>query len=110
MPVPGRQGVLATSLLRDRAYAALRDAIVDGTLAPGERLVDAALVSWLGVSRTPSREALPRLEHSGLGQPRPGRSTIVSPVDVRETAAAQGVVAAMHELAVREAVPVPSAA
>lgn len=110
MPVPGRDGLLATSLLRDRAYTAIRDAIVDGTLAPGEKLVDAELSGWLGVSRTPIREALGRLERSGLVLTRPGHSTVVSPVRARETAAAQSVVAAMHELATREAVPLLAAA
>jgi DNA-binding GntR family transcriptional regulator len=110
MPVPQRQGVVSKSLLRDDAYRALRDAIVDGTLAPGERLNDGDLVAWLGVSRTPIREALARLEQAGLVQTKPGRFTIVSPVDLRETRAAQQVAAAMHELAVREAVPVLSEA
>jgi len=92
-------------LLREDAYRAIRDAIVDGTLTPGERLNDAELVGWLGVSRTPIREALARLEQAGLVQTKPGRSTIVSPLDVRQTRAAQSVAAAMHELAVREGVP-----
>jgi len=96
------------SLLRDDAYRAIRDAIVDGTLAPGERLNDPELTAWLGISRTPVREALARLEQSGLVQTKPGRFTIVSPVDARETRAAQSVAAAMHELAVREAVPMLS--
>lgn len=106
MPVPQKHGLLDTSLLRDAAYRAIRDAIVDGTLAPGERLNDPDLMGWLGVSRTPIREALARLEQSGLVQTKPGRYTIVSPLDVRETRAVQSVAAAMHELAVREAVPV----
>jgi DNA-binding GntR family transcriptional regulator len=110
MPVPAGHGLVAKSLLRDEAYRAIRDAIVDGTLAPGERLNDAELTAWLGISRTPVREALARLEQSGLVQTKPGRSTIVSPVDARETRAAQSVAAAMHELAVREAVPVLSSA
>lgn len=101
--------MVSRSLLRDDAYRAIRDAIVDGTLAPGERLNDADLITWLGVSRTPIREALSRLEQSGLVQTKPGRSTIVSPLDIRETRAAQSVAAAMHELAVREAVPQLSA-
>lgn len=105
MPIPGRQGLVAKSLLRDEAYRALRGAIVDGTLTPGERLNEPELVAWLGVSRTPIREALSRLEQSGLVQTKPGRFTIVSPLDVRETRAAQSVAAAMHELAVREATP-----
>ncbi|MGK5555233.1 GntR family transcriptional regulator [Actinomadura kijaniata] len=105
MPVPRSRATIPRSLLRDNAYRALRDAIVDGTLAPGERLVDAELVDWLGVSRTPIREALARLEQAGLVQTRPGRHTIVSPLDLRATRSAVAVVAAMHEVAVREAVP-----
>ncbi|MGH8962635.1 MAG: GntR family transcriptional regulator, partial [Jatrophihabitantaceae bacterium] len=105
MPIPTGQGLVTKSLLREDAYRAIRDAIVDGTLAPGERLNDAELSGWLGVSRTPIREALARLEHAGLVQTKPGRFTIVSPMDLRETRAAQQVAAAMHELAVREAVP-----
>jgi DNA-binding GntR family transcriptional regulator len=78
---------------------------VDGTLAPGERLNDGDLAMWLGVSRTPVREALTRLEEAGLVQTRPGRYTMVSPLDVRAARAAQSVTAAMQELAVREALP-----
>jgi DNA-binding GntR family transcriptional regulator len=110
MPVPQGQGLAARSLLRDNAYQAIRDAIVAGTLAPGERLNDGELVAWLGVSRTPVREALTRLEQAGLVQTKPGRYTMVSPLDVRAARAAQSVTAAMHELAVREAVPNLSAA
>jgi DNA-binding GntR family transcriptional regulator len=105
MPVPESRGLVSRTLLRENAYRAIRDAIVDGTLAPGERLNDADLVEWLGVSRTPVREALGRLEQAGLVQTKPGKSTIVSPLDVREIRSAQAVTAAMHELAVREALP-----
>ncbi|GHJ41513.1 putative transcriptional regulator, GntR family protein [Streptomyces sp. TS71-3] len=92
-------------LLRENAFRAIRDAIVHGTLAPGERLADGDLVEWLGVSRTPIREALSRLEQMGLVLTRPGRYTMVSPLDARAVRAAQSVTAAMHELAVREAIP-----
>jgi DNA-binding GntR family transcriptional regulator len=110
MPIPERAGLIPRSLLRDNAYRFIRDAIVDGTLAPGERLNDGELAQWLGVSRTPVREALARLEEAGLVQTKPGRYTMVSPLDVRAARAAQSVTAAMHELAVREAVPNLSAA
>ena len=110
MPVPQHRGLVSRSLLRENAYRAIRDAIVDGTLTPGERLNDNDLVQWLGVSRTPVREALARLEQTGLVRTRPGRYTMVSPLDVRALRAAQSVTAAMHELAVREAVPNLSAA
>jgi DNA-binding GntR family transcriptional regulator len=104
MPVPTSSSP-RRALLRDDAYQRLRDAIVDGTLEPGERLRDAELGVWLGVSRTPVREALARLEHAGLVITRPGRSTTVAPLDVRAARDAQSVVAAMHQLAVRLAVP-----
>ncbi|MCZ7420019.1 MULTISPECIES: GntR family transcriptional regulator [unclassified Micromonospora] len=105
MPIPARAGVVARSLLRDDAFRAIRDAIVNGTLAPGERLNDGDLAQWLGVSRTPVREALTRLEEAGLVRTRPGRYTMVSPLDLRALRGAQSVTTAMHELAVREALP-----
>jgi DNA-binding GntR family transcriptional regulator len=86
----------------------IRDAIVNGTLAPGERLNDPELIAWLGISRTPIREALAKLEQAGLVQTKPGRYTIVSPLSMRQARAAQSVAAAMHELAVRGAVPLLS--
>ena len=92
-------------LLRDDVFIRIRDAIVDGTFAPGEQLKDGELAAWLGVSRTPVREALLRLAHGGLVVAQPGRSTIVSTIERRAIWDARDVVAAMHELAVREAVP-----
>lgn len=105
MPVPQTRGLVSRSLLREDAYRAIRTAIVDGTFAPGERLHDNALAEWLGVSRTPLREALARLEQAGLVITKPGRYTIVSPLDTRAVRGAHAVTAAMQELAVREAVP-----
>lgn len=104
MPIPPTPAV-TRSLLRDDVYRRLRDAIVDGTFGPGEQLHDGDLATWLGVSRTPVREALLRLAQCGLVVSRPGRSTTVSPLDLVAVRDARGVVAAMHELAVRESVP-----
>ena len=106
MPIPSTDPGVDRSLLRDDVYRRLRDAIVDGTFAPGEQLKDLELAAWLGVSRTPVREALLRLAQSGLVLAQPGRSTVVSTLDAREVRDARDVVAAMHEVAVREAVPV----
>jgi DNA-binding GntR family transcriptional regulator len=103
MPVPSSE-VIDRSLLRDDVFRRIRDAIIDGTLAPGEQLRDLELAEWLGVSRTPVREALLRLAASGLVETRPGRSTTVTSLDARAEREARDVVAAMHELAVREAV------
>ena len=105
MPVPASSAPKGRSLLRDDVYVQLRDAIVDGTLAPGESLRDGELAEWLGVSRTPVREALLRLAESGLVVARPGRSTAVAVVEEDAVRGARDVVAAMHGLAAREAVP-----
>src|SRR5215470_1819116 len=99
MPVPAQEGVAARVLLRDEAYGRLRDAILDGTLEAGEQLRDAELSSWLGISRTPIREALARLEECGLVQSEPNRYTRVAPLDRRDAQDAFQVVAALHALA-----------
>ena len=105
MPTPLPHGIHKRSLLRNDVYQSIRDAIIDGTFAPGERLRDPELESWLGVSRTPIREALLRLERAGLIVSQPGRATMVAPEDPMATSNARQVVAAMHELAARLAVP-----
>ncbi len=102
MPVPQNASAVDRSLLRDDVYRRLRDAIVDGTLLPGEQLRDAELAAWLGVSRTPIREALLRLGASGLVVAVPGRSTTVSEIDAQAVRDARDVIAAMHQLAVRD--------
>ena len=106
MPIPQDAGAnaLKRGLLRDEVYTRLRDAIVDGTFAPGEKLRDLELADWLGVSRTPVREAILRLSAAGLVNAAPGRSTTVAPLEVKAIRDAQSVVAAMHRLAVEQAV------
>ncbi len=105
MPVPVGEDALERDLLKDRAYVAIRDAIVAGTLAPGERLRDQELCAWLGLSRTPVREALGRLEQDGLVETAPQRFTRVAPLDRRAARDAFPVVAAVHALAAELAVP-----
>ena len=105
MPIPLTDTPPRRSLLRDDVYTRLRDAIVDGTLTPGEQLRDQEVAAWLGVSRTPVREALLRLGQAGLVNAAPGRSTTVATLDARAIRDAQAVVASMHQLAVELAVP-----
>lgn len=69
-----------TSALVDEAYAVLGEAIVDGRLKPGDRLRDVDLAEQMGISRTPVREALQRLERIGLVEVSANRYTRVSPV------------------------------
>ena len=104
MPIPVDRAPIRTTLLRDSVHDRLRDAIVDGTLAPGEVVRDTELAAWLGVSRSPVREALLRLGETGLVRSAPGRSTIVAEIDLAEVREAHAVVVSMHRLAVAEAV------
>ena len=53
----------------EQVHERLKKAIIDGTLKPGERLVEGELAAMLGASRTPVREALSKLEQEGLVQP-----------------------------------------
>src|SRR5690606_20859350 len=73
-PIENRQ-------LADRVHDAIQRAIVTGKLRPGEVLRDRALAERLDVSRTPVKEALVRLESTGLVVTR-GRSWYVSPFEV----------------------------
>lgn len=66
------------TVLGDQVYTRLGEAILDGTLPPGSQLRDHDLADWLGVSRTPVREALQRLERVGLVEVSPHRYTRVS--------------------------------
>ena len=90
--------------LRERVYRALRDALVAGELAPGARLRDQELAARLGVSRTPVREALQRLEDEGLVETEPRALTRVAPLDAVAAREAFPVVAALHALAARSGV------
>ncbi len=102
MPIPAGSSGVDRSLLRDDVYRRLRDAIVDGTFQPGEQLKDGELAEWLGVSRTPIREALLRLGTSGLVVAIPGRSTTVTTIDAKAASDARDVIAAMHAMVVRQ--------
>ena len=63
--------------LRDVVFNTLRQAIITGEFAPGERLMEIALANRLGVSRTPVREAIRKLELEGLVVMIPRKGTKV---------------------------------
>lgn len=105
MPVPRERDAVERHLLRDTAYDTLCGAIVDGTLAPGEQLHDAELCQWLGLSRTPVREALTRLADEGLIEMAPQRYTRVTPLEGASAHDAFPVLASLHALATELAVP-----
>jgi DNA-binding GntR family transcriptional regulator len=63
---------------RERTYENLKSAVLSGRFSPGERLTEEHLAEALGVSRTPVREALHKLESEGLIKPLPTRGFYVS--------------------------------
>ncbi len=65
----------------EAAYRYLRKAIQDGKLKPGERLREVELARQIGLSRTPIREALSRLESEGLVAHDPTRGVVVAELD-----------------------------
>jgi DNA-binding GntR family transcriptional regulator len=94
----------------DEVFDRLHERIVTGTLGPGDRLDPTEIASSFGVSRTPVREAILRLDAQGLVERLPYRGVVVTGVD---PAAAQDVAALrlpLETLAVRAAVPLLSPA
>lgn len=71
--------------LRDLAYAKLREAILDARLPTGSRINERTLASTLGVSTTPIKDALRRLETEGLVVTLPRRGTYVATLDPDDT-------------------------
>jgi DNA-binding GntR family transcriptional regulator len=105
MPVPHATPAITRTCLRDAAYERLRDWILDGTLAPEEPLRDEALAEALGMSRTPVREALQRLEDDGLVSTTATRRSYVSPLSLQQAREVFPMVAALEALAMRLALP-----
>ena len=80
MTSPASLPPLKRSTLGDDVYESLRSAVLEHTLAPGDRVNIDALARELEVSPTPVREALARLESEGLVRKRPLAGYTVSPL------------------------------
>jgi DNA-binding GntR family transcriptional regulator len=70
----------------DGVYRVLRTAILDGTVPPGEQLRETHIAADLGISRSPLREALTRLEEEGLVVKIPFKGSFVVEVSARDVA------------------------
>lgn len=75
-----------SSSLHEQIVGLLRDMIVQGKLAPGERIAEPLLCKKLGVSRTPLREALKVLAAEQLVELLPNRGAVIARVSIDETA------------------------
>jgi len=85
--------------LREIVFESLREAIINGTLKPGERLMELQLAEQMGVSRTPVREAIRKLELEGFVVMVPRKGAYVSGISVRDIVDIFEVRAALESLA-----------
>ena len=85
--------------LRDVVSEALRQAIKEGILKPGERLMEIQLADELGVSRTPIREAIRKLELEGFVVMIPRRGTYVADISLKDVVQVFEIRSALEELA-----------
>lgn len=90
-PIPRRP-------LHEEVVDRLRDAIIQGELAPGVRLNERVLCERLGISRTPLREAVKLLANEGLVELLPRRGAIVAPIDAARLAQTLSVMGALEGL------------
>ena len=87
--------------LRDVVFNTLRQAILKGELKPGERLMEIQLATKLGVSRTPVREAIRKLELEGLVLMVPRKGAEVAQITEKSMVDVLEIRRALEELAVR---------
>ncbi len=79
--------IIDIKLLKNQAYEGIKEKIINLTLRPNEQLVEQRLAEQLGISKSPIREAIQRLEREGLVYSLPFKGGFVSAVseeDIRE--------------------------
>lgn len=89
--------------LREVVFTTLRQAILKGELKPGERLMEITLANRLGVSRTPIREAIRKLELEGLVVMVPRKGAHVAKITLQELNDVLEVRRGLEELAITKA-------
>ncbi len=100
------EGILPISLdnykpLRELVFESLREAIISGRLRPGQRLMEIQLAEELGVSRTPVREAIRKLELEGLVLMIPRKGAYVAEISMKDIADVFEIRRALEGLAAR---------
>ncbi len=85
--------------LREVVFESIRGAIISGILKPGERLMEVQLAEKLGVSRTPIREAIRKLELEGLVIMIPRKGAYVADLSIKDITDVLEVRSALESLA-----------
>lgn len=89
--------------LEEQAYEHIRSALVEGRLAPGQRIVASAVARAAGTSRIPVLQALRRLESEGFVRINPHRDVVVSGLSPEEFRERFLMMAVLEALCMREA-------
>ncbi len=89
---------------REAAFEKIKEAIIKGYFKPGEKLVEQTLAQEMGVSRTPVREAIRRLEAEGFVVSIPRKGVVVSRADKEEIVQLYSIRAELEGLAARWAI------
>lgn len=90
--------------MREEMYDTLLAWIMNGELRPGEKLLDKELAENMGVSRTPVREALRRLEDKGLVESAANRWTRVAEISIKEPEMIYPIIWSLEQLVVPAAI------
>ncbi|MFF8814146.1 GntR family transcriptional regulator [Streptomyces pactum] len=106
-PTPAPSPPVKPPPAAERVYAHVKQAVLDRRYEGGTLLTEGGLADAVGVSRTPVREALLRLEAEGLLKLYPKKGALVLPVSAQEIADVVETRLLVEEHAVRRAVPAP---
>ncbi len=104
MPLPVKNKKIDRPSMRDTVYNNLLDWIVEGVLQPGEKVVDKELAEHMGVSRTPVREALRRLEDKSLIESSANRWTRIAKIPPEEPEMIYPIIWTLETLALSTAI------
>lgn len=104
MPLPLKENRINHPSIRDAVYEKLLNWIMEGTLRPGEKIVDKELAEHMGVSRTPVREAIQRLEDKGFVESAANRWTRVSEIPPEEPEMIYPIIWTLEKLALSIAI------
>ncbi|MDU2065429.1 MAG: GntR family transcriptional regulator [Sporomusaceae bacterium] len=91
--------------IRDIVYEYLRNAILDGDLLPGERIVERTFAEQFGASRTPVREAIRKLEMENLLEYIPRKGVVIKGIDLKDIVEIYSIRQALETLAFKTAIP-----
>ena len=103
-------GITDVRPIRDIVYDYLREALVDGVIKPGERIVERTYAEKFNVSRTPIREVLRKLEMEGFVEYIPRRGIVAKGLNAAEIEEIYAIRISLERLAIRTAVGKISAA